>query len=87
MLAWVLGRPMAIKPLIISKINTFSQILLAGVVLGVLGLEVTATRWIELGSYVVAGLTVISGALYLRDWLVYVANGTIKVRQPGDSDP
>jgi cardiolipin synthase (CMP-forming) len=75
MLAWVMGRPMAIRPLIISKVNTFGQILLAGTVLGVLGLGLEFTRLIELGSWAVGALTVISGAVYLRDWLQYVANG------------
>jgi cardiolipin synthase (CMP-forming) len=75
MLAWVMGRPMAIKPLAVSKVNTFGQILLAGVVLGVLGLGIEAGRLIDIGSFVVAALTVVSGAVYLRDWFLYVANG------------
>jgi cardiolipin synthase len=75
MLAWVMDRPMAIKPLVISKVNTFGQILLAGSVLGVLGLGLELPGLIKLGSLVVGALTVISGAVYLRDWFRYVANG------------
>lgn len=75
MVAWVMHRPMAIKPLVISKINTFGQILLVAGVLGVLGLGLHYPRLIEFGTYAVGALTVASGALYLRDWLVYVANG------------
>ena len=75
MVAWVLDRPMAIKPLLISKVNTTGQILLAGSVLGVLGLGLEFSRLIQLGSFVVGALTVASGAVYLRDWLLYVANG------------
>jgi cardiolipin synthase len=75
MVAWVMHRPMAIKPLIISKVNTFAQILLAGSVLAVLGMGLYVPGLIQLGSVIVAGLTLASGAVYLRDWLVYVANG------------
>jgi cardiolipin synthase len=80
MVAWVLDRPMAIKPLVISKVNTTAQILLAGSVLGVLGLGLDFPRMITLGSFIVGALTVASGAFYLRDWLLYVANGN------GDAD-
>ena len=75
MVAWVMHRPMAIKPLLISKVNTFAQILLAGSVLAVLGMGLYVPGLIQLGSIVVAGLTLASGAVYLRDWLFYVANG------------
>ena len=75
MVAWVMHRPMAIKPLVISKVNTFAQILLAGSVLAVLGMGLHVPGLIQLGSIAVAGLTLASGAVYLRDWLVYVANG------------
>ena len=80
MVAWVLDRPMAIKPLVISKVNTTAQILLAGSVLGVLGMGLDFPRLIALGGVIVGALTVASGAFYLRDWLLYVANGN------GDAD-
>ena len=82
MLAWVMGRPMAIKPLAISKVNTFGQIFLVGCVLGVLGLGLEFPRLIQLGSYAVGALTVASGAFYLRDWLLFVANGNDSKGQP-----
>jgi cardiolipin synthase (CMP-forming) len=75
MVAWFMDKPMAIKPLTISKVNTFGQILLVGTVLGVVGLGVEIPRLIQIGSVVVGALTVASGAFYLRDWLLYVANG------------
>jgi cardiolipin synthase len=37
MLAWVIGNPLKIKPLLVSKLNTVAQILFACVVLGSLG--------------------------------------------------
>jgi hypothetical protein len=39
---------------------------------------------IQLGSFAVGALTVASGALYLRDWLVFVANGNDSKGQPKD---
>src|SRR6185503_12589763 len=40
LLSWVLGNPMKVKPLIVSKLNTAAQIVLAAVVLGSLGLGI-----------------------------------------------
>ena len=37
-LSWMLSRPLSMQPLLISKANTFSQIVLAGLVLAELGL-------------------------------------------------
>ena len=34
LLSWMLSRPMSLHPILISKANTFSQIVLAGLVLG-----------------------------------------------------
>jgi cardiolipin synthase (CMP-forming) len=86
LVAWFMDRPMKIKPLMISKVNTFAQIFLAGSVLGVLGLGIDVPGLIQLGSYVVAALTVISGSVYLRDWLFYVANHNGKEAGDGEGD-
>src|SRR4051794_9384275 len=32
MLSWLIGRPVAVKPLLVSKLNTVAQILFAGLV-------------------------------------------------------
>src|SRR5262245_25614929 len=42
MLAWVLGRPMTVKPLMVSKLNTVAQIVYAGLVLAALGFRFDA---------------------------------------------
>lgn len=75
LLAWVIGRPMAVKPLIISKINTAAQLLLAGVALGILGLGLAWSEVITAGAMAVGLLTIASGAVYLRDWMRHMANG------------
>ena len=42
MLSWLVGRPLKVKPLLVSKLNTAAQILFACVVLGSLGFNVQA---------------------------------------------
>ena len=69
MLAWVLGNPMVVRPLTISKFNTAAQILLAGLVLASLGFQFD-TGWVTLGLMsLVAILTLLSIGFYLREWV------------------
>ena len=74
LLAWLIDQPLRMHPLIISKINTTGQILLAGTVLGVLGFEYPATELIRWGGFAVALLTVASGAAYVRDWIRHMSS-------------
>lgn len=71
--SWLMHRPMAIRPLLISKLNTAAQIAFAALVLGTKawgggtsGIE----RW---GILLVAILTGLSAAAYLRVWLRHMA--------------
>ena len=75
LLSWVLNKPVKMHPLMISKVNTTAQILLAGSVLLMLGLKAQADELIFLGGLAVAGLTLVSGAVYMREWLRHMANG------------
>jgi len=59
---------LTMQPLMISKINTLSQIVLVGVVLGGLGLSVDTTPWWPLLTWVTAATTVLSGAVYMVKW-------------------
>ena len=74
-LAWVVGKPMPVAPSMMSKVNTVGQIVLAGVVLGLLGLSVSLEPLLYTGFALVSVLTFGSGALYMRDWLLHMANG------------
>jgi cardiolipin synthase len=56
------------RPLIISKINTATQIGLAAVVLAELGLQLDIMGGIEVMIYLVGSTTVISGASYMVSW-------------------
>ena len=71
MLAWFLGRPMTVKPLLVSKLNTAAQIVFACVVLGALafGFEAPAVQIGQAGlMWLVAALTLISVGFYVREW-------------------
>lgn len=69
MLSWVLGTPLKIKPLLVSKLNTVAQIAFACVVLGSLGfgLEVPLLNLVLTG--LVAALTSLSVAAYVAEWI------------------
>ncbi len=72
-LAWLVGSPLAMKPLWISKVNTVAQIVFVGLVLGALGLHFEARQLFQFGSFVVAAFTLASGAFYIRDWIKHVS--------------
>jgi cardiolipin synthase (CMP-forming) len=69
MLSWVMGSPLKIKPLLVSKLNTVAQILFACVVLGTLGFnfELQTLTLILMG--LVAILTLLSVAAYVAEWV------------------
>lgn len=69
LLAKVMGTAIKIAPLMVSKINTTVQIILAGLVLANLGFDLNLSDIIDLSIYLVAGLTVLSGAAYLIEWV------------------
>lgn len=74
-LSWMLGEPMSTRPHWVSKVNTGLQIAFAALVLGDLafGLSLMLTR--DAGIYAVGALTIISGAVYLVDWIKHMAGG------------
>jgi cardiolipin synthase (CMP-forming) len=69
MLAWLVGRPMPVRPLIVSKINTAVQILLAVVVLAERGFGFDAGLVSQAMIWLVAILTLLSIAFYLAEWV------------------
>lgn len=69
MLSWLMGNPLKIRPLLVSKLNTVAQIAFACVVLGSLGfhIEVPVLKLVLMG--LVATLTLLSIAAYLAEWV------------------
>jgi cardiolipin synthase len=69
MLSWLVGQPVQVKPLLISKINTVAQILFAGLVLLVLGFQLEAEAAKLVGMATVAVLSLLSIAFYVAEWV------------------
>jgi cardiolipin synthase (CMP-forming) len=73
LVSWLLDKPVEIRPVLVSKLNTVAQITLAGFALGVraYGLEApllqTALEW------TVAATTLASGGLYIAQWLDHMS--------------
>ena len=75
MLSWLLDRPIAVKPLLVSKLNTVAQIVFAGLVLGSLGMGFEA-GWLTVAMMaIVASLTLLSVAAYVREWVRHMGVG------------
>ena len=69
MLSWLMGNPLKIRPLLVSKLNTVAQIAFACVVLGSLGLKYEVPTLQTVLIWVVATLTLLSIAAYLAEWV------------------
>lgn len=82
LLAWVMSRPMAMKPLWVSKVNTVAQIAFAGTVLLGLSTEMHMTMLLTAGTVMVAALTLASGAVYMRDWVRHMNGHNVKDESP-----
>ncbi|MGA2892139.1 MAG: CDP-alcohol phosphatidyltransferase family protein [Xanthobacteraceae bacterium] len=69
LLSWLVGKPMPIRPLMVSKANTVAQIVLATLVLAE---QAFGFNWVltsELIMALVAVLTLLSIAFYLAGWV------------------
>jgi cardiolipin synthase len=74
MLSWLVGKPIAVKPLLVSKVNTAAQIVLVGLVLGSLGFGIGLGVLLTAATYVVAALTLISVGAYVREWVLHMGS-------------
>ena len=74
LLAWLVGKPLPMKPLLVSKLNTAAQLFFAGVVLAALGLRFEA-NWLVSGALAaVTLLTLLSVAAYVREWVHHMGS-------------
>jgi cardiolipin synthase (CMP-forming) len=69
MLSWLVGKPMPIRPLLVSKANTVAQIVLAALVLAEQAFGFDAALGSKLIMALVAILTLLSIAFYLAEWV------------------
>jgi cardiolipin synthase len=70
--AWFLGRPIKVKPHVVSKITTAAQLALAAVILGGMAYDIRMAllEWLLVES--VAALTVASATVYLWVWVQHM---------------
>jgi cardiolipin synthase (CMP-forming) len=78
MLSWLVGSPLEVKPLLVSKLNTVAQILFACVVLGSLGFDVEADMLKLVLMGLVAALTLLSVAAYVAEWVRHMNSAAAK---------
>ena len=69
LLSWLIGRPVEIKPLPISKLNTLVQIVFATLVLGTLAFGLDIEPLLSLTMAAVVVLTLLSIGFYLAEWV------------------
>ena len=74
LMATLLAHPLPMKPLMVSKINTTAQIVLAGGILCALGYGFADSEAWYAGYIVVAALTIASGTQYLLGWVRWMAS-------------
>ncbi len=72
LLSWLMGHPLRIKPLVISKINTAAQLVLAATVLGDEGFDLgldAVRNWLV---WITGTLTLLSLVAYLKTWILHM---------------
>ena len=69
LLSWLIDRPVAIKPALVSKANTAAQIVFATLVLASLAFRFNPEPFNTLMMALVAVLTLLSIGFYLRGWV------------------
>ncbi len=72
-LSWLLDRPLKIKPLAISKANTFGQIGLVAALLAALAFGWPLGVWTTAAEWAVAALTLASLAAYFKRWVTHMS--------------
>ncbi len=73
MLSWVMSRPVAIKPLMLSKLNTAAQIGFAALVLSTKAFGVDLAGFDDVLMLVLSALTIASAGAYLAGWMRHMA--------------
>jgi len=72
-LSWLVGNPVTVKPLLVSKLNTVAQIAFACLVLGALGFDFDAQVPELVLMGLVAVLTLLSVGFYVREWVRHMS--------------
>jgi cardiolipin synthase len=76
-LSWLVDKPVPLKPLAVSKLNTVAQIALACVVMAAIGFGFDATMVVMTLTALVAALTLLSIAFYVAEWVRHMNRAEI----------
>jgi cardiolipin synthase len=74
LLAWVMGHPLKIRPVLVSKLNTVAQIVLAATILADLGFDLGLDLVRQILVWTTGALTILSLAAYLNTWLRHMTS-------------
>ena len=69
LVSWLVDRPVPMKPLMVSKLNTVAQVVYAGFVLAALGFDFVIKPFDIILMAIVTVLTLLSVSLYLVEWV------------------
>jgi cardiolipin synthase len=83
MLSWFLNQPVVIKPLVVSKANTVSQIVLAATVLADDGFALGLASVRVALVWITGALTLLSLAAYLKAWFMHMTGYEDSTGNPG----
>ncbi|ACK49931.1 CDP-alcohol phosphatidyltransferase [Methylocella silvestris BL2] len=73
LIARILDKPLKVRPLWISKLNTLAQILFAALVLSVEAFGVSKGAWFDASLYIVAALALASLGAYFNRWIRHMS--------------
>jgi cardiolipin synthase (CMP-forming) len=76
--SWLFGKPVEMKPLMVSKLNTAAQVALAALILAALGFGFKPMPYDAVLMALVTVFTLVSVSLYLVEWVRHM--GTIEAR-------
>jgi cardiolipin synthase len=71
--SWVFGKPIPMKPLMVSKLNTVAQVAYAALVLAALGFDFQSERYDLILMGLVTVFTLVSVSLYLMEWVRHMS--------------
>jgi cardiolipin synthase len=72
MISLIMQKPIKVKPLMVSKLNTAAQIAFAAMVIGAKAFDIPAAAWFDASLYTVAALTLASTGAYVRQWIKHM---------------
>ncbi len=71
--SWLVGKPIPMKPLMVSKLNTVAQVAFAALVLAALGFGFNPTPYELILMGFVTVFTLVSVSLYLVEWVRHMS--------------